>query len=264
MASVEDAARALLGASAGDANRMAFVYRQDMVGRNLSAATVNQRMAALRSLVKVARLHGLVTWTLEVGGVKSKSYRDTRGPGPMAVRALLNAHYQPSKPREFRDYAILRLLTDLALRRGELTSLDLEHFDAEGSRLFVRGKGDSGRVPVTMPGVTRAAVMKWIEQRGPAAGPLFASRYGTSGWGRRLDGKAVARIVARCARKAGLDPIRPHGLRHSAITQALEVTGGNVRAVQRFSRHADLRTVLVYDDARADLGGEVAGKVAVW
>ena len=36
-----------------------------------------------------------------------------------------------------------------------------------------------------------------------------------------------------------------------------------VRAVQRFSRHADVRTLQVYDDARTDLAGKVARLVAV-
>ncbi len=43
---------------------------------------------------------------------------------------------------------------------------------------------------------------------------------------------------------------------------ALDLTGGNVRAVQRFSRHRDLRVLNLYDDNRQDLGGEVAALVA--
>jgi len=40
------------------------------------------------------------------------------------------------------------------------------------------------------------------------------------------------------------------------------MTGGNVRAVQRFSRHRDVRVLERYDDNRRDLGGEVAKQVA--
>ncbi len=56
--------------------------------------------------------------------------------------------------------------------------------------------------------------------------------------------------------------VRPHGLRHLAITAALDLTQGDVRAVQKFSRHRDVRVLSVYDDTRADLGGEVARLVA--
>ncbi len=44
--------------------------------------------------------------------------------------------------------------------------------------------------------------------------------------------------------------LTPHKLRHSAITAALDATGGDVRRVQRLSRHARLETVMVYDDNR--------------
>jgi integrase/recombinase XerC len=39
--------------------------------------------------------------------------------------------------------------------------------------------------------------------------------------------------------------------------------GLDVRPVRRFSRHAKLDTLLVYDDNRRDLAGDVARKVAV-
>jgi integrase/recombinase XerC len=45
-------------------------------------------------------------------------------------------------------------------------------------------------------------------------------------------------------------------------TETLEVTRGDVRAVQRFSRHRDLRTLMIYDDGRKDLAGQVARRLA--
>ena len=52
------------------------------------------------------------------------------------------------------------------------------------------------------------------------------------------------------------------GCATTAITEALDLTGGNVRAVQRFSRHRDVRVLERYDDNRRDLGGDVAKQVA--
>ena len=54
----------------------------------------------------------------------------------------------------------------------------------------------------------------------------------------------------------------PHGLRHSAITAALDLTRGNVRAVQKFSRHRDVRVIERYDANRNDLAGQVARQLA--
>ena len=55
--------------------------------------------------------------------------------------------------------------------------------------------------------------------------------------------------------------IRPHGLRHAAITAALDETNGNVRAAREFSGHASIEVLMRYDDNRKDVGGEVASKV---
>ncbi|NES06801.1 MAG: hypothetical protein F6K22_30685 [Okeania sp. SIO2F4] len=35
---------------------------------------------------------------------------------------------------------------------------------------------------------------------------------------------------------------------HSAITAVLERNGGNIRKAQSFSRHTDLKTLMIYDD----------------
>jgi integrase/recombinase XerC len=50
----------------------------------------------------------------------------------------------------------------------------------------------------------------------------------------------------------------PHRIRHSAITAALEATNGNVRKVQKLSRHKKLDTLMLYDDNRANMQGEVS------
>jgi site-specific recombinase XerD len=76
-----------------------------------------------------------------------------------------------------------------------------------------------------------------------------------------LTGRRVARIVADVANRAGLGHVRPHGLRHAAGTDALDA-GVDLRKVQRFSRHKDLRTLTLYDGNRSDFAGDVASVVA--
>jgi hypothetical protein len=48
------------------------------------------------------------------------------------------------------------------------------------------------------------------------------------------------------------------GLRHTAITAALDAFNGDYRKTRAFSRHASLDTVRRYDDNRADHAGQVA------
>jgi len=65
------------------------------------------------------------------------------------------------------------------------------------------------------------------------------------------------------AKAAGLTrTVSPHRVRHGAITEALNLTNGNVRAVQSFSRHAKTDTVLRYDDNRNGHQGKVTNLLA--
>jgi integrase/recombinase XerC len=263
------AARRLLESQHGEANRVAHAYRAHLLERRLSPATVNLRLSALRALVTLARVQGLVQWVLEVAGVKAEPLRDTRGPGRKGVRAVHDELAATDSPKQRRDRAMVRLLTDLALRRGEVVALDLEDLDLDAGTIAVVGKGHTSKAKLTLPEPTKTALAAWVAARGADAGPLFVNfdRRGTrsSRALQRLTGTSVHRIVADLGLRARLTaPLRPHGLRHAAITEALEISRGNVRAAQKFSRHADPRTLLVYDDAREDVAGEVARQVAAW
>ena len=66
-------------------------------------------------------------------------------------------------------------------------------------------------------------------------------------------------MVTRLGDRAGLQrKALPHGLRHQGITRLLDLVGGDVRKVQRFSRHAKIETVMRYDDHRRDDAGALS------
>ena len=82
-------------------------------------------------------------------------------------------------------------------------------------------------------------------------------------WGHRLTGTALYQLVRKTAKAAGITKVlSPHRIRHSGITAALEATNGDVRKVQKFSRHADLNTLMIYDDNRRDVQGEITDLLA--
>jgi len=259
-AELEDAAQHLLAGGLGAANAIALAFRAHLSDRDLAPATVNRHLAALRSLVKLARTLGLVGWTLEVPSVKAEPYRDTRGPGVGGVRGLLSILDARRDAKGRRDRALVRLLYDLALRRAEAVALDVADVDLAAGTVQVLGKGRTERTALSLPGPTCEALRDWLAVRGPAAGPLFVN-FDRAGKGQRLTGASVYRLIRRLGATIGLT-VRPHGLRHAAITEALELTGGDLRRVQRFSPHRDVRTISRYDDNRLDLGGEVARQVA--
>jgi len=250
VATVEAIPGALLGGGQGAANELALGYRAHLQGRGLAPATVNRRLAAIRSLVKLARVVGLVPWALDVDGVRSETYRDTRGPGRQGFRLLLAALNDRTDAKGLRDRALLRLLFDLGLRRAEAVRLDVADLDLSAGTVDVLGKGRTQKARLTLPGPTREALAAWLAARGNQPGPVFTSCDRAGKGSGRLTGAAVYTIVRRLGIQAGLGKVRSHGLRHAAITEALDLTGGDVRAVQRFGRHRDLRTLQRYDDNR--------------
>lgn len=256
---LDRAAHALLERGPGAANAIVLAYRAHLTDRGLAAATVNRRLAALRSMVALARTIGLVSWTLDVSGLKTQAYRDTRGPGVAGVRQLLRAAATRVDAKGKRDTAILRLLFDLGLRRSEVAATELEDLNLAAGTIAILGKGRAAKESLTLPDPTRAALEAWITVRGSSPGPLFVSLDHAS-QGHRLSATSVYRMVRGLGAGVGLT-VRPHGLRHAAITAALDLTG-DLRAVQRFSRHRDVRVLTVYDDNRTDLGGRVAARVA--
>jgi len=184
---------------------------------------------------------GRIGWEIEVESPSAESYRDTSGPGRDGWTAMLAlAKARATTKAGKRDLAIVRLLHDTALRRCEAVELDVSDLDLRRATISVRGKGHTSTAPITLPGPTKAALADWLCIRGDDPGPLFNPLDKDGGYG-RLSGESVRRIVRDLGRAADLSrPVAPHGLRHQAITHALDRTGGDVRAVRKFSRHAKL------------------------
>lgn len=248
-------AREIAKLDAGTANGLVLRYRGDLQKSGFSTGTVNVRLSAIRSFVAHLRRLGLVAWTLEVPLLPYQAYRDTRGCSREEIDGTVTGLLRKGDPRSRRDAAVLSLLYRLALRCGEVHGLDLEHVEADYGAIWILGKGRHDRERITLPSEAAEAVKRWVEARGRKPGPLFYNFDPTGKGGGRLSERSIERLTDRY--HLG----HPHGLRHRGITDALDVTGGDVRAVQRFSRHRDLNTLLVYDDNRRDLAGEVARRM---
>ena len=119
----EAAARRLLSGGLGDANALVLGYRSSLLAAGQSPSTINRRLSAIRSVVALARMLGLIDWAIEVKNVRADTYRDTRGPQLGGVEALLVAAKRQAGTKAQRDVAMVRLMFDLALRRGEVVAL---------------------------------------------------------------------------------------------------------------------------------------------
>ena len=261
------AVRWLLTAGQGEANRIVHGFRAAMLDAGLAPATVNRRLAAIRSVIRLGRSFGMVAWELEVPAVASEPYRDTRGPQADVVTRLIRELEREDSSLAVRDLAIVRLLVDMALRRGELCRLDLEHVADDFGSLTVLGKGKREPTILSVAEPTAHALRRWIEVRGREPGALFGPVPGCPGRrapDHRLTGRGLAAIVQRRGDKIGVR-LRPHALRHRAITEAVKAAqeaGIGLDEVRQYSRHADVRTLMVYRDRERDVQGELAGLVA--
>jgi len=262
----EDAVARLFAADRGFAHQIALGYLEHGRARGLAAATIARRLAALRSLTYAARLIGAIVWTLELPSPQVVGYRDTRGPGRAGFLRLVAVADQQAEPKRSRDLAILWLCYGRALRRTEVCSLRVPNdLDLAGERIQVLGKHRTQREWLTIPPATCRALTAWIVLRGEAPGPVFMRldrAASAAGAWQPLTGEAVYQLLAVLAARAGLSRVRPHGLRHAAITEVLDVTRGDFRSAQRFGRLAKADTLRHYDDNREDLGGGAARLIA--
>ncbi len=149
--------------------------------------------------------------------------------------------------------ALLWVLVAGGLRVGSAISARVEDLGRDrGHRVLdiTTKRGRRRRVP--LPPVVGEAVDAMLAERGhPSTGSLFLTPSG-----RPIYELYVYRLIRRLARGAGIptaDQLSPHSLRHTAITELLDVTGGDLRAAQDFAGHADPRTTRRYDRARNNL-----------
>ena len=231
---------------------MVLKYRRHSLDKNLAPSTINVRLAAIKSLVNMARKLGKTTIDLgDIESIPSESYRDTRGISVELFKSMLNA-IDPSTPIGVRDYAIMLLFWGNALRRGEIASANIEDFLPQQQKLTILGKGKRAKVAIDLTDSVSYALEEWLNFHpcNLPGQPLITS-LSHNCYGGRIAGDSIYRIVQGYAEAAGIERrVSPHRLRHSSITAFLDASGGNLRAAQALSRHSNQNTLTLYDDNR--------------
>jgi integrase/recombinase XerC len=236
-------------------------YKGELIKNNLKSATINRRLAAIKSLVSFAYNCGRCEFMLEaVKSEKLSAYRDTTGVDSETFKRVLEGIDRGSL-KGIRDYALLLLLWSNALRRSEVSKANIGDFDQKSKtlRIFGKGRGNNSEI-VSLGTGTVTAIMAWLSARGETNPDkaLFCSVNPGYRDG-RLCTQAIYNIVSDRCQSAGITKVMsPHRIRHSAITSALEATNGDVRRVQKLSRHSSLNTLLIYDDNRKNHQKEVS------
>ena len=105
-------------------------YRRILTDRGLAPSTINTRLAAIKSLVGYARKVGECHYDLaDVEGVRVRDLSGYFGGESDGVSGDDWGIRSRDRLKVCRDYAILRLLWDNALRRAELCQANVKDFD---------------------------------------------------------------------------------------------------------------------------------------
>jgi integrase len=260
-ADAASAVEALIAAGETGTNALLVAWRSSREAEGCAPATVSLGLSAARSVLRLAKRVGRITWTCDVDAPRVEAVEDRSGPAVDAVREMLRAARSHANPRvAARNAALVALLAGCGLRRAEVLALDLEHVEAGAVAILATCKGKRGRDRIELPAAVREALAAWIAQHPVGRGALFVGLHSNAaqqGYP-RLRVEALAETIATLGELAGIEKrVRPHGLRHSFTSAALDA-GADVRSVAAALRHADLRQVTRYDDRRANAGARAA------
>jgi len=147
-----------------------------------------------------------------------------------------------------RDRALVQFLISTGCRISEATALDRTDIQPEGERLVVRGKGNKER-SVYLTTDAQVAIADYLNARCDFSPALFINydRSVPDDRSRRLTNSGANHAIHRLTAKLGIRSFTSaHVARHTAATNLLEATGGDVRLVQEILGHANLNSLAGY------------------
>jgi len=226
-------------------------YKTVLQERNYSAATINQRLSAIRKLASEAADNGVLDPTIAAGigrasGVKASGVRTGNWLTLAQAQTLLNTP-DVSTLKGLRDRAILAVMIGAGLRRSEVAALTFAHIqqrDARWAIVDINGKG--GRVrTVPIPSWTKAAVDAWALAADVNSDFIFRriNRGGRIS-GDSMTSQAIADVAKSCAVVCGYE-LAAHDLRRS-FAKLAHRGGAALEQIQLSLGHASLKTTERY------------------
>ncbi len=229
--------------------RLALARQKDNRGDELSKATTNYHLIALRSFLKYLAKRDIAA--LDSAKVElAKTVRPQVGFLEADELSRLFGSMDTTNPIGLRDRAILELLFSSGLRVSELVNLNTEHINLDRREFVVRGKGQKDR-PVYISQQAADWLDAYLKTRHDEFKPLFIHYAGSKdpsegGSFTRLTARSIQRMVHHYALAAGITKtVTPHTLRHSFATDLL-INGADIRSVQGLLGHANIATTQIY------------------
>lgn len=220
-------------------------YRAFLYERRYADTTVARKIAAVRSFLHFLEAEGIVGSDLTEHLESPRIGKYLPHSIPEDDVEFLLAMPATDNPTGLRDRAMLRMLWATGMRVTELISLDIEHVDMTTDTVRCLGKGSKERqIPFGLK--ARGALAHYVEDGRPTLArraieqALFLNHHGE-----RLTRQGFWLILKAYSRRAGIDRISPHTLRHSFATHLLN-NEAELRVVQELLGHSNISTTQIY------------------
>jgi len=243
-------------------------YRLSLEARGLAAASINQRLAAVRRLAYEASDCGLLSPELAAGirrvkGVRQLGRRSGNWLTLEQCSDLLKG-ISPDDLRGKRDRAIISTLLGCGLRRTELVELRVESLQMrQGRSAIVDLVGKGGHIrTVPVPQWVKQALDSWTSAAGIMKGRIFraVSRSGST-WGTGVSPNVIWAVVRDICKSRGMDNVAPHDLRRTCA-KLCHSSGGELEQIQFLLGHVSVQTTERYLGCKQNLGSPVNDRFA--
>jgi len=234
-------------------------YAAELRKSGLSAATVNQRLSAIRKLAAEASDNGALDIQLANGiksikGVRQEGTRTGNWLQKQQAQQLIDAP-EIDTLKGLRDRAILALLLGCGLQRAEAANLTFAHIQQRDGRwvlVDLVGKRNKLR-SVPTPAWTKVAIDEYAANAGLRDGIVFRP-INKSGrvTGERMTEQAIYNVVLQYANKISVGKIAPHDLRRT-FAKLAHKGGSGLDQIQLSLGHGSIQTTERYLGVEQDL-----------
>jgi len=241
-------------------------YRDELIEKSYSSATINRRLVAIRSFIKWAMACKLIDYNpLDVVKLpKVQTETPTLAFDDQEVLSMINAPDVTTFTGACHRVTII-LLFSLGLRRSELVNIKVEDLYKERNHWAIRIKGKGGKdrhLPLS-PQV-QAAIKEYTDAMANFGLQFEKDSYlitsqKTKNKNAPVTGSTIYRVIERYSKQCGIDKkVSPHSCRATAISHLLDTQKTPIRDVAIFAGHSKITTTERYDKRREGLDKSAA------
>lgn len=245
-------------------------------GKQVSAATVNNRLAILSSFYGYGMLEEWFDYN-PIAHIRREKVSENKSVQVLSTERIARvfAHMDYRRPEDCRDSALLQVLLDTCRRVSEVASLQWQHVRMEGDQLLLFFAHCKGEKQTTDKVSQKAAyaLLRWLHafygpdlSKLPPETPLFVSlapagynrvtkQYEPS-YGKKLSIQAIGKI---CERRLGTSKV--HTTRHTGSRRRIE-QGATPIEMQKKLLHSSMHTTTRYIEAVQEIEDVYADRVA--